>query len=90
MVTTQLVHAFNCRSDRWSLLQVGLTTNHALIWAVVASLVLQVGILAIPVMRLIFKVTLLPLEDWELLFAMAFLPLIIVETMKWLRRRDEQ
>jgi Ca2+-transporting ATPase len=90
MVTTQLVHAFNCRSDRWSLLQVGLTTNRALIWAIVASLVLQVGILAIPVMRLIFKVTLLPLEDWELLFAMAFLPLIIVETMKWLRRRDEQ
>ncbi|MGZ8375553.1 MAG: hypothetical protein ACXWWF_11595 [Nitrospira sp.] len=33
-----------------------MTTNHALIWAVVASLALQVGILTIPIMEPIFKV----------------------------------
>jgi Ca2+-transporting ATPase len=86
MVAAQLVHAFNCRSDRWSLFHVGVTTNHALIWAVAASLVLQVGLLTIPVMEPIFKVAPLPIQDWELMVAMALLPLAIVETVKWLRR----
>jgi Ca2+-transporting ATPase len=81
------VHAFNCRSDRWSLFQVGVTTNRSLIWAVLVSLALQIAVLATPVMQPIFKVASLPLEDWELLAAMTFLPLAIVETIKWFRRR---
>ena len=89
MVVAQLVHAFNCRSDRWSLFQVGVTTNRALIWAVVASLALQVGILAIPVMEPIFKVAPLPIEEWVLMAAMALLPLAMVEGVKWLRRWRE-
>ncbi|THJ18657.1 MAG: cation-translocating P-type ATPase [Nitrospira sp. CG24B] len=87
MVVAQLVHAFNCRSDRWSLFHVGVTTNHALIWAVVASLVLQVGILTIPLLGPIFKVAPLPIEDWELMVAMALLPLAIVEAIKWFHRQ---
>ena len=87
MVAAQLVHAFNCRSDRWSLFQVGVTTNRSLIWAVLVSLALQIAVLATPVMQPIFKVAPLPLEDWELLAAMTFLPLAIVETIKWFRRR---
>ncbi len=88
MVAAQLVHAFNCRSDRWSLFHVGVTTHHALIWAVVASLALQVGILTIPFLGPIFKVAPLPVEDWELMAAMALLPLAIVEAVKGFN--DEQ
>jgi len=87
MVAAQLVHVFNCRSDRWSLFQMGVTTNHALIWAVVLSVALQVGILTIPFMEPIFKVAPLPIEDWELMVAMALLPLAIVEAVKWFQRR---
>ena len=87
MVAAQLVHAFNCRSDRWSLFHVGVMTNHALIWAVVASLALQVGILTIPLLGPIFKVAPLPIEDWELMAVMALLPLAIVEVAKWFQRR---
>jgi P-type Ca2+ transporter type 2C len=87
MVAAQLVHAFNCRSDRWSLFHVGVTTNRALIWAVVASLILQVGILTIPVVEPIFKVVPLPIEDWELMVAMAVLPLAVVEGVKWVKRQ---
>lgn len=86
MVAAQLVHAFNCRSDCWSLFHVGVATNHALLWAVVASLVLQVGILTIPIVEPIFKVAPLPIEDWELMVAMGLLPLAVVEGIKWLKR----
>lgn len=87
MVVAQLVHAFNCRSDRWSLLHVGVTTNHALIWAAVVSLALQVGILTTSILEPIFKVAPLPIEDWELMVAMGLLPLAIVEGVKWVRRK---
>jgi len=89
MVVAQLVHAFNCRSDRWSLFQVGVTTNHALIWAVAVSLAMQVAILAIPMMQRIFKVAPLPIEDWELMVLMALVPLAVVEVAKWLRRQRD-
>ena len=85
MVAAQLVHAFNCRSDRWSLFHVGVTSNRALLWAVGVSVALQVGILTIPFMEPIFKVSPLPIEDWELMAAMALLPLVIVEVMKRVR-----
>ena len=89
MVMAQLVHAFNCRSDRWSLFTVGITTNRPLIWAVVLSLALQVGILTIPVVESIFKVAPLPIEDWELMVLMALVPLAVVEAIKWMRRQRE-
>ena len=87
MVAAQLVHAFNCRSDRWSLFQVGVTTNRPLIWALLVSLALQIAILVTPFMQPLFKVAPLPMEDWELLVAMTLIPLVIMETIKWLRRR---
>lgn len=87
MVAAQLVHAFNCRSDRWSLFHVGVTSNRALLWAVAISLALQVSILTIPVMEPIFKVASLPIEDWELMVAMGLLPLAVVEGVKWVRRQ---
>ncbi|MBH0177244.1 MAG: cation-translocating P-type ATPase, partial [Nitrospira sp.] len=87
MVIAQLVHAFNCRSDRWSLFQVGVTTNRPLILAVLASLAMQVAILATPVMQRIFKVAPLPVEDWELMVLMALVPLAVVEVTKWFTRQ---
>ena len=87
MVVAQLVHAFNCRSDRWSLFQVGVTTNRSLIWAVLVSLAMQVVILAMPMMQRIFKVAPLPIEDWELMVLMALVPFAVVEITKWVRRQ---
>jgi Ca2+-transporting ATPase len=87
MVVAQLVHAFNCRSERLSLFHVGLFTNRALVWAFLLSLVMQVAVLTVPAASGIFKIAPLPLENWELLAAMMLLPLILVETMKLLRRR---
>ena len=86
MVVTQLVHAFNCRSERLSLFQVGLGTNRTLLWAVLLSLVMQLAVLTVPAAWPIFKVAPLPIENWGLMAAMALLPLIIVEAAKWSKR----
>jgi Ca2+-transporting ATPase len=87
MVVTQLVHAFNCRSERLSLFQSGAETNSALRGAFFVSLAVQLAVLTVPAVAPIFKVTPLAPNDWGLIGAMAVLPLILVEAMKFLRRR---
>lgn len=87
MVIAQLVHAFNCRSERLSLFQVGLWTNRPLLLAFSLSLGIQIAILTIPAAAPVFKVGSLPIEDWGLIGAMGILPFFLMELTKVLRRR---
>ncbi|MBS0184457.1 MAG: cation-translocating P-type ATPase [Nitrospira sp.] len=87
MVVAQLVHAFNSRSDRLSILQLGIATNRLLIWAFFLSLAVHLAVLKIPALASIFKVTSVPLEDWELMASLGIFPLVVMEAVKWLRRR---
>ena len=86
MVVAQLVHVFNCRSQRLSLFQLGVGTNRLLVWAFLLSLVVQVAVLTVPAAAPIFKVASLPIEDWLLMGAMGVLPFLIMEAIKLLRR----
>jgi P-type Ca2+ transporter type 2C len=87
MVIAQLVHAFNCRSERLSLFHVGLWTNRPLLLAFSFSLAIQIAVLTVPAAAPVFKVALLPVEDWVLMGAMGMLPFLFMELMKALRRR---
>lgn len=87
LVVAQLVHVFNCRSERLSLFQLGVGTNRALVWAFLLSLVVQVAVLTVPAVASIFKVAPLPIEDWALMGAMGLLPFFLMESIKALRRR---
>ena len=87
MVMVQLVHAFNCRSERLSLFQVGMWTNRPLLLSFSLSLGIQVAVLTIPAAASIFKVAPLPIEDWALMGVMSLLPLLLMELIKALRRR---
>ncbi|UVT16146.1 MAG: cation-translocating P-type ATPase [Nitrospira sp.] len=87
MVVTQLVHAFNCRSDRWSLFRLGLATNHSLVLAFFVSLGAQLAILTIPAAAPIFKIAPVPLESWELMVSMGLLTLVAMEAVKWWKQR---
>jgi Ca2+-transporting ATPase len=87
MVIAQLVHAFNCRSERLSLFQVGLWTNRPLLLAFSLSLGIQVVVLIVPAAASIFKVAPLPIEDWALMGAIGILPFPLMELIKALRRR---
>jgi Ca2+-transporting ATPase len=86
MVAAQLTHAFNCRSDRWSLFQLGIGTNGALLVAFALSLAVQVAVLTVPFIQPIFKVEQVPMEDWVLMGAMGMLPFVLMEAIKWFRR----
>jgi Ca2+-transporting ATPase len=87
MVVAQLVHAFNCRSERWSLFQLGIGTNRALVWAFLGSLAVQTAVLTLPAAARVFKVAPVPMQDWALMGALGALPFVLMEAIKVLRRR---
>jgi Ca2+-transporting ATPase len=89
LVLMQLLHAFSCRHERYSLFQIGLMTNRALLGAVVFSALLQAGILLNPWGMEIFKVVPLRAEEWWLMVGFGVAPFVAMELWKaWGRRGD--
>lgn len=88
LVLVQLLHAFSCRHERYSLFQIGLMTNRALLGAVVLSALLQAGILLSPWGEEIFKVVPLRADEWWLMAGFGVVPFVTMELWKaWGRLR---
>jgi Ca2+-transporting ATPase len=89
LVLVQFLHAFSCRHERYSLFQIGVTTNRMLVGAVLVSALLQAGILLSSWGRDIFKVVLLRADEWWLIAGMGILPFLAMELWKaWRRMRE--
>ncbi len=91
LVLVQLLHAFSCRHDRYSLFQIGVTTNRVLVGAVLVSAFLQAGVLLSPWGQEIFKVVPLRADEWWLMAGLGILPFAMMELWKaWSRTRSGQ
>ena len=82
LIGGHLTNALNCRSNRYSLFQLGLTTNMPLLSAVVGSAALQAAILATPWSRRVFGVTTLESDEWLLIMVLGLLPMAVMEMWK--------
>ena len=78
----QLFHAFNMRTEG-SLLSINPFGNRYLVGALVAGVVLQVGVASIPPLAEIFRVTPLNMHQWGMVFLLSAMPIFIVEFQKW-------
>jgi Ca2+-transporting ATPase len=88
MVIAQLVHSFNCRSTRLSLLQVGAANQSCPPSGLcVVARPTGGGVLMVLVAAPIFKMASLPMEDWVMMGAMGILPLLVLESIKWLKQQ---
>jgi Ca2+-transporting ATPase len=82
-VFAQLFFSFACRSQRFTLPQLGLFTNPYLLAAIVFSSILQLLLLWLPFTRAIFFPTSPQFGfDWFLIFGLALLPVSVVEVGK--------
>jgi Ca2+-transporting ATPase len=87
----QLFFSFGCRSDHLTLPELGLLTNPHLLFAILVSSLLQLGVVLIPFVRPVFEVSSHPESFWPLVLVLALLPVTIVELGKlaasaWKRR----
>jgi Ca2+-transporting ATPase len=67
LVATQLLHVFECKSEKKSIFEINILNNPALVIAVLCSLATTLAVLYIPVLQPIFKTVPLGLTEWYLI-----------------------
>lgn len=87
LTLAQLFHVLAIRSERDSLLTVGLFSNPTLMLAVLATVGLQLAVIYVPMLNAVFKTQPLSLIELSMCFGLASLVLVAVEFEKWLYRR---
>jgi calcium-translocating P-type ATPase len=89
IVVSQFFNALAVRTDRHSILRVGLSSNPRLLAAGALSLALMVAISYLPPLQAVFHTAPLRAADWAVLALLGVVLLTAEETRKWLvRRRD--
>jgi Ca2+-transporting ATPase len=87
LTISQLFHSMAVRSERASLFEIGITTNPAMLGAILLTLALQMAVIYTPALQPIFHTQALPLPDLLLVLGLSSLLLVAVEIEKWLVRR---
>ena len=64
LVMSQLIHVFECRSERHSIFQIKLFTNPYLVGAVTISIILLCSVLYVPFLQGVFHTVALSLNEW--------------------------
>jgi Ca2+-transporting ATPase len=84
LVVYELFYAFNCRSLRFTLPQLGLFTNKWLLPAVLSSGLLLLAVIYIPSWGMAFHTVPLSFGDWDVIFIVAGGSFLLVELGKWI------
>jgi len=90
LVLVELLMAFTCRSERYSVIKLGIFTNKSLIWATITSSVLMLAVLYVPFLQPIFKTYPLALKDWGIILLLSLIPVAVGEIYKIVFRRVEK
>ncbi len=89
----QLFFVFGCRSQRYTMPELGPFSNLYLFGAIALSTLLQFGVVTLPFMQPVFGVTYPRTWEWGLILLLALTPVTIIEVVKllrvWLRSRAE-
>lgn len=87
LALAQMGNALAIRSDRLTLVQLGLFTNPALIGAVVLTFALQMAVIYVPFLQNIFDTTALSFGQLMLSLGLSTIVFIVVELVKWVNQR---
>jgi Ca2+-transporting ATPase len=87
LVVYELFYAFNCRSLRFTLPQLGVFSNKWLLPAVLSSGLLLLAVIYIPSWGMAFHTVPLSFGDWDVIFIVAGLSFLLVEFGKWIAGR---
>jgi Ca2+-transporting ATPase len=82
LALTQLFFSFACRSQRYTLPELGPLSNPYLFGAIAASALLQFAVVTLPWTRPVFDIPAHPGGDWLQILPLALLPVTVVEMAK--------
>ncbi|MBN2471103.1 MAG: cation transporting ATPase C-terminal domain-containing protein, partial [Anaerolineae bacterium] len=85
----ELFRAYTVRSEKASLLQIGVFSNRAMQVAVAFSVILLLAVVNVPFLQPIFNTHFLSVTEWAIVLGLAIIPAIAEEITKaYLRRKD--
>jgi len=87
IVLSQLLHAFNFRSETRSVFSLETLKNRWLVSAFVGSVALQSLVIYVPALQRLFRTQALGIHDWIAVLVASVLPLILIDAMKLLSAR---
>ena len=87
IVLSQLLHAFNFRSETRTVFRVETLKNRWLVSAFVGSVALQSLVIYVPALQRLFKTQPLGIHDWIAVLVASALPLLLIDAMKVLSAR---
>jgi|LDZT01.1.fsa_nt_gi Ca2+-transporting ATPase len=79
---SQLWQSLNSRSNRFSLLKLGIFTNKYLVLAIFTSGILQLVVMVIPYLQNVFKIVPLNISQWLVIIFISFTAVPYVEILK--------
>ena len=86
LTLSQMAHVMAIRSERRSLFRIGLWSNKPLLAAVSLTIVLQLGLVYVPLLQAVFKTTALPARDLGVSILLSTIIYAAVEIEKMLTR----
>lgn len=90
LIMAELMRAYSSRSDRYSLFEIGVFSNKAMIRATIVSTALMLVVLYVPFLEVIFEVVPPTLADWAVIIPLMLIPFVIGEIYKGIRYRKDR
>lgn len=86
LVLSQLIHVFECRSEKHSIFEINLFTNMYLVGAVSVSIVMLLSIIYVPALMAIFHTTSLNLGQWLIVVVCSGTIAFINSVYLWIKK----
>jgi Ca2+-transporting ATPase len=91
LTLSELLRAYTARSEQYPLFSIGVFSNKAMQWAVLASAAVVFAIVYVPGLNSIFGVRPPTWEEWLVVIPFTFLPAVVAELQKVIRlNRDRK
>ena len=87
LTLAQLGNALSSRSNRETIFQAGLFANMTMLWALVATFLLQMAVIYLPFFNRAFSTAPLSPGDLAISLVLSAIIFLIIELVKWIRQR---
>ncbi|MDY3051928.1 MAG: cation-translocating P-type ATPase [Ndongobacter sp.] len=86
LILAELLRAFAVRSDRYTVTQLGIRSNPAMLQAIGVAVALLLVVLYVPFLRELFDVSFMTGKEWLVTLPMALIPFLSAEAYKLLKK----
>jgi Ca2+-transporting ATPase len=87
LILSQLIHVFECRSEKKDIFEINILENKYLVWSVLISLIMMLGVIYIPGLQFIFKTTFLVFSDWMFILGFSLIGPALSSVSSLIKRR---